>query len=122
MYDQSAAQGVHSGGDERVRVTPQSAGRGLEAVARGTGKAVSESVDENLTAIAVLVGGLQAATAIYRDRPLDWGDVAVLGQVRDDLGCVVRDFSSAEPSAALHRAREIASEVRRFRPRERADR
>jgi hypothetical protein len=43
--------------------------------------------------------------------------------VRDDLGGAVRDFNTAEASAALHRAaREVASEVRRFRQGERADR
>ena len=87
-----------------------------EHVERPTSQSISVRVDEHLAAIDDLVRRLQAATVKYRDRPLDWGDVASLSQVRERLGTAVTGFSSAETAATLHRAaRQVATEVRQFR-------
>jgi hypothetical protein len=88
-----------------------------EHAERPTSRSISDSVDDHLTAIDALVRGLQAATGKYRGRPLDWSDVASLSQVREHLGSAVKGFSTAETAATLHRAaRQVATEVRRFRP------
>jgi hypothetical protein len=81
-----------------------------------TSRAISDRADEHLIAIDVLVRGLLADTVKYRHRPLDWQDVASLGQVREQLGGAVKSFSSAEADARLHRAaRQVATEVSQFR-------
>jgi hypothetical protein len=91
-----------------------------EHAERSIPQSISDSVDEHLIAIDALVCGLQAATVKYRDGPLDWSDVASLSQVREHLGSAVKSFSSAETAATLHRAaRQVASEVRQFRPADR---
>jgi len=90
----------------------------LEQDATGgtTCRAVKDSVDEQLSAIDDLVRGLQAATIEYRHRPLDWGDVACLSQVREQIGGAVKGFSSAERAARLRRAaRQVGTELRPFR-------
>lgn len=77
---------------------------------------VGDNVDEHLAAIDNLVRDLQAATATYRGRPLDWVDIAFLRQVRSHLSGAVTGFNSAEASAELIRAsRQVATEVRQFR-------
>jgi hypothetical protein len=81
-----------------------------------TCQAVSDSADESLTVIDDLVRSLQAATVKYRHRPLDWGDVASLRQVQDQLGCVVKGFRFAETAASTDRAaRQVATDRHRFR-------
>ncbi len=97
---------------ENVEREPAS-GSLVVATERTTCQAVSDRVDEHLTAIDDLVRGLQAATVKYRQRPLDWSDVASLSQVRGDLGGAVKGFSTAETAATLRRAaRRVASELR----------
>jgi len=88
-----------------------------EHAKRPTANSIRDRVDEQLEAIDDLVRGLQTAAARCRDRPLAWSDVASLSWVREHLDSAVTDFRSAETVATLHRAaRQVAREVRRFRP------
>jgi hypothetical protein len=78
--------------------------------------AINDCVDEDLAAIDELVRCFQATIATYRDRQLDWGDVASMRQVRKHLNSVVKGFGSAEAAAARSRAaRQVATEVLQFR-------
>jgi hypothetical protein len=60
--------------------------------------------------------GLQTATATYRGRSVDWGDVASLKRVREHLSYTLEDFNAAAATAELSRAaREVATKLRQFR-------
>lgn len=80
------------------------------------GRAISAAADEQLAAIEGLVRELQETTADYRGRSVDWGDIAALRRSRECLGDAVQGFRAAAAVAELSRAaREVASDIRRFR-------
>lgn len=83
---------------------------------RQVNRAISADANEQLGAIDELVRELQATAGTYRDRSLDWGDVAALRRSRDCLRDALTGFRTAAASADLSRAaREVADNVRRLR-------
>lgn len=73
------------------------------------------AVDDQIARLDVLVGRLQAAMASYHDRPVDWADVEVLGQLEKRLVETVRALGAAEAQAELRRAaRSVSVTVRQL--------
>jgi hypothetical protein len=79
-------------------------------------KSIRDNVDDQLTAIDDQVHCLEASTASFRGRPLNWVDVTTLTQVREQLGLALEGVRSAEAAADLKNAsRRVASEIRQRR-------
>lgn len=103
--------------DDEVRRTRQSSRRAEpHATPPGvSGPAISEYANQHLAVIDDLIRQLQAAASSYRQRRLDWDDVATLRIVREQLSGDARDLSASEAAAAARRAaRQVSTEIRRL--------
>jgi hypothetical protein len=88
----------------------------IESAKPSNENTISGYVAGLLASIDDLVGGLHAATSIYRGRPHEWSDVDSLGRVQEHLSKAVGDFNSAQAAAQLSgAARQVARDVRQFR-------
>jgi hypothetical protein len=80
-----------------------------------SGPAINEYANQHLAVIDDLIRQLQAAASSYRQRRLDWDDVATLRIVRERLSGDAKNLSASEAAAAARRAaRQVSTEIRRL--------
>lgn len=80
-----------------------------------SGPGINEYANQHLAVIDDLIRQLQAAASSYRQRRLDWDDVATLRVVREQLSGDARNLSASEAAAAARRAaRQVSTEIRRL--------